>query len=99
MPMKYYKLLDLLNRRGMMKTDLAPVISRPTIAKIFSGQNVNTDVLCAICAYLKCDISDIVEYQYDESEMKKQAMGIKPRKQDESENKSESISDVISDAE
>lgn len=99
MPMKYYKLLDLLNRRGMMKTDLTPVISRPTIAKIFSGQNVNTEVLCAICAYLKCDISDIVEYQYDESEMKKQARGIKPRKQDESENKSESISDVISDAE
>jgi DNA-binding Xre family transcriptional regulator len=79
----------------MKKTDLATVISGPTIAKIFSGQNVNTEVLCAICAFLKCDISNIVEYEYDESEMKKQSRGIKPRKQDESENKS----DVFSDAE
>lgn len=85
MPMRYYKLQDLLNRRGMKKTDLAPVISGPTIAKIFSGQNVSTVVLCSICAYLKCDIADIVEYEYDESEMKKQSMGIKPRKKAESE--------------
>lgn len=93
MPMRYYKLQDFLNRRGMKKTDLATVISGPTIAKIFSGQNVNTEVLCAICAFLKCDISNIVEYEYDESEMKKQSRGIKPRKQDESENKSDAFSD------
>lgn len=94
MPMRYYKLQDFLNRRGMKKTDLAPVISGPTIAKIFSSQNVNTEVLCAICAFLKCDISDIVEYEYDESEMKKQARGTRTRKQDKSESKSESVSDV-----
>lgn len=94
MPMRYYKLQDFLNRRGMKKTDLATVISGPTIAKIFSGQNVNTEVLCAICAFLKCDISNIVEYEYDESEMKKQARGTRNRKQDESESKSEGVSDV-----
>lgn len=58
---KYYKLFDLLNRRGMKKTDLLEIISSPTLAKLTKGQNVQTDVIDKICCYLKCQPSDIME--------------------------------------
>lgn len=60
--MRYYKLFDLLNRRGMKKTDLLYVISTPTLAKLSKGSTVTTDVLCKICDYLDCQPSDIMEY-------------------------------------
>ena len=60
--MRYYKLFDLLNRRGMKKTDLLSVISTPTLAKLSKGATVTTDVLCKICDYLDCQPSDIMEY-------------------------------------
>ncbi|MCM1226183.1 MAG: helix-turn-helix domain-containing protein [Clostridium sp.] len=70
--MKYYKLADLLNRRGMKKKDLLDVISEPTLAKLFSGKSVSTNVLSAVCCKLNCDISDIAEYIYDEKDGHKQ---------------------------
>lgn len=63
--MRYYKLFDLLNRRGMMKTDLLNVISSPTLAKLSKGESVTTDVLCKICNYLGCQPGDIMEYIND----------------------------------
>lgn len=72
MPMKYYKLADLLNRRGMKRKDLLDVVSDPTLTKIAKGENINTAVLAAICCKLNCDISDIAEYEYDENDRKKQ---------------------------
>ena len=52
--MKYYKLFDLLTRRGMKKTDLLNVISAPTLAKLSKGESVTTDVLCKVCDFLGC---------------------------------------------
>ena len=75
MPMRYYKLFDLMMRRGIVVNDLLSVVSAPTIVKLKSGENVNTSVLCSICAYLKVQPSDIMEYEMDESEMKKQMKG------------------------
>lgn len=72
MPMKYDKLFALLKSRGMKKGDLLDVISEPTLAKLSKGENVSTSVLCAICKKLKCDVHDIMEYQYSDSDGDKQ---------------------------
>lgn len=61
--MKYYKLFDLLTRRGMKKTDLLSIISAPTLAKLSKGETVKTDVLCKICELLDCQPGDIMEYE------------------------------------
>lgn len=61
--MKYYRLFDLLTRRGMKKTDLLNVISAPTLAKLSKGESVTTDVLCKICEYLDCQPGEIMEYE------------------------------------
>ena len=59
---RYFKLFDLLNRRGMKKTSLLKVVSPPTLAKLSKGRTVQTDVLDRICKYLHCQPGDIMEY-------------------------------------
>lgn len=71
MPMKYDKLFNMLKSRNMKKGDLLDVISEPTLAKLSKGENVSTSVLSAICKKLKCDISDIMEYEYSDSDGEK----------------------------
>lgn len=63
---KYYKLNDLLNRRGMKKTDLLDIISSPTLAKLSKGETIKTDVIDRICKKLNCQPEDIMEYVPDE---------------------------------
>lgn len=58
---KYYKLFDLLNRKGMKKTDLLQVISRGTLSKLSKGGVVQTDVIQKICDFLNCQPGDIME--------------------------------------
>ncbi len=67
--MKYNKLFALLALNGMKKSDLvsAKVISSPTLAKLSKGESINTNVLCKICNYLKCQPGDIMEYIPDEN--------------------------------
>jgi putative transcriptional regulator len=62
MGMKYYKLFDHINRKGMKKTDLLEIISGPTLAKLSNGKTVTTDILCKICAFLKLQPGDIMEF-------------------------------------
>lgn len=70
---KYYRLFDLLNRRGMKKSDLLEILSSKTIAKLSKGANLNTDVIDKICLYLNCQPSDIMEViEYDEEKAKKE---------------------------
>lgn len=64
--MKYYKLFDLLTRRGMKKTDLLSVISAPTLARLSKGESTTTDILCRICIFLDCQPGDIMEYEKGE---------------------------------
>ena len=59
---RYYKLFDLLNRRGMKKTDLLLVISRGTLSKLNKGGIIQTDVIAKICDFLGCQPGDIMEY-------------------------------------
>lgn len=58
---RYYKLFDLLNRRGMKKSDLREILSSRTVAKLSKGENITTDVINKICLYLGCQPSDIME--------------------------------------
>lgn len=59
---RYYKLFDLLNRRGLKKTDLRKIMSPRTVAKLNKGRCVNTSVLEKICDFLDCQPGDIMEY-------------------------------------
>lgn len=68
MPIKYYKLFDLLNRKGLKKTDLLEMaeISSPTLAKLTKGDTVNTDTIAKLCKALQCQPGDIMEYLENE---------------------------------
>lgn len=63
MPIRYYKLFDILNRRGIKKTDLLTLanISSPTLAKLSKGDIVTTEIIDKICAALECQPGDIME--------------------------------------
>ncbi len=60
---KYYKLFDLLQRKGLKKTDLLGIakISSPTLAKLSKGDTVTTEVIEKICNALNCQPADIME--------------------------------------
>jgi DNA-binding Xre family transcriptional regulator len=64
MPIKYYKLFDLLQRRGMSKSDLliGASISWPTMSKLYKGESLNTTIIERICEALNCQPGDIMEY-------------------------------------
>ena len=68
MTIRYFKLFDLLARRGMKKTDLIHVagISSPTLAKLSKGEVVTTEIITKICASLNCQPGDIMEYVPDD---------------------------------
>lgn len=63
MSIRYYKLFDLLQRRGLKKTDLLSLagISSPTLAKLSKGDTVTTEVIGKICNALDCQPADIME--------------------------------------
>lgn len=56
MSIKYYKLLDLLNRKGIGKTELRKKIdiSSATLAKISKHEYVSLEVIDKICKVLEC---------------------------------------------
>lgn len=65
MAIKYYKLIDLLNRRGILKTKFAKDIgiSPNTLAKLSNNQIVSLDVIDKACEYLGVQPGDILEYK------------------------------------
>lgn len=64
MPIRYYKLFDVLARRGLKKTDLMSIahISAPTLAKLSKGESVTTEIIERICAALDVQPGDIMEH-------------------------------------
>jgi DNA-binding Xre family transcriptional regulator len=70
MKFSYKKLWKLLIDKNMNKRDLRQItgISSTAIAKMGKGDNIYTDILLRICAALKCDISDIIEIEYDQTD-------------------------------
>lgn len=65
---KYYKLMDLLNRKSMSKEDLRLLIgiSSSTMSKISANKIVSLEVLEKICKALDCQPADIMEYEKTE---------------------------------
>lgn len=65
MSIKYYKLFDVLNRRGMKKTDLieSAGITSNTLARLSKNESVNIEIIGRICKALDCQPGDILEYQ------------------------------------
>lgn len=69
MGIKYYKLFDLLNRKGMKKSDLRQVISSATVAKLSKGEYISGEAIEKICMFLHCQPGDIMEVIKDESRL------------------------------
>jgi len=69
MAIKYYKLLDMMNKRGIAKGELQEMagFSSATMAKISSNKPVSLTVISDICKALACQPGDILEY-VEESE-------------------------------
>ena len=64
MAIKYYKLLDMLNKKGISKTRLQNIasFSSATMAKLSANKPVNLLIINSICAALDCQPGDIMEY-------------------------------------
>ena len=64
MSIKFYRLLDTLNKRGMTKGELQKqaAFSSATMAKISSHKAVSLSVIDSICKTLDCQPGDIMEY-------------------------------------
>ena len=64
---KYYKLLDVLNRREMTKEELRIKLnlSSATIAKISKNEFISLRVIHDICKFFNCQPGDIMEYVPD----------------------------------
>lgn len=63
----YGKLWKLLLVRNMTREDLrtGAGVSANLIAKLGKNRNVETDSLLKICAFLNCDITEIMEFVPD----------------------------------
>ena len=61
MTVNYDKLWNILNERGMMKTELIKEakISTNAMAKLGKNEGVRVEVLVKICGVLNCSIDDI----------------------------------------
>ena len=67
-PIKYDKLLRLLEQRGISiyKLKSEKVIGTATLDKIRKGEgNIDTRSIESLCRYLKCQPGDIMEYVED----------------------------------
>ena len=66
MTVNYDKLWNILNERGMMKTELIKEakISTNAMAKLGKNEDVRVGVLAKICVALGCKLDDIVEIEY-----------------------------------
>jgi DNA-binding Xre family transcriptional regulator len=70
MKIGYKKLWKMLIDKDLTRRDLRRLtgISTTSVAKMGKGENVQTDILLRICKVLKCDITEIREIEYDESD-------------------------------
>lgn len=67
---RYFKLFDVLQRRGLKKTDLIELagLTSPVLAKLSKGANINTDTINKICSALNVQPGEIMEYIADDPE-------------------------------
>lgn len=70
MAIKYYKMLDMMNRQGIGKEELRKKIqvSPATMAKISKNEYVSLEVINKICAVMDCQPGELMEYVPDVEE-------------------------------
>ncbi len=70
MSIKFYKLIDLMNRKEMSKGQLQSLtgISSATMAKVAANKVVSLEVVDKICKAMTCQPGDIMEYIPDPTE-------------------------------
>lgn len=70
MPIKYDKLIQMLNARGVntytIKTQ--KIIGTETYKKIMQGGHIDTRSIEKLCKYLNCQPGDILEYVEDKDD-------------------------------
>lgn len=68
MAIKYYKLLDMLQRKAISKGDFAKLtgFSSATVAKLSTHKPVNMEIIDRICKEMDCQPGDLMEYIPDE---------------------------------
>lgn len=61
----YDPLWKTLITKHLKKSDLVTnkIISTATLAKLGKNQSVNSQIYDKICAFLECNIEDIIEYK------------------------------------
>ena len=69
MSVSYNGLWKILIDRNMYRKELVEKlnISSATIAKMGKGESVSLDVLERICAFLDCNIGDIMSFENDKA--------------------------------
>ena len=69
MTVSYVGLWKLLLEKGLQKQDLVEQVglSSATVAKMGKGESVSLDVLERICAFLDCNIGDIMSFEKDKA--------------------------------
>lgn len=67
MGINFKPLWKLLIDKGMKKTDLLEIagLSPPTLAKLSKNKPIDSRTLEKICAALKCQPGDVIEYMPD----------------------------------
>ena len=67
MATSYNRLFKLLIDKNMMKGELCQLsgVSKASLAKLKTGQNISVALLEKICDVLDCDYGDIMEYVPD----------------------------------
>ena len=73
MSVRYNRLWKMLIDRKMNRSQLrvGAGISTRALARMGKDEDVSTEVLCKICAFLHCELNDIVELVPDEEEVPK----------------------------
>lgn len=66
MNISYDKLWNILQERGLSRTELVHMarISTNAMAKLGKNEDVRVQILIKICFVLNCKIDDIMEYNY-----------------------------------
>lgn len=79
----YYKLLDILNRRGMTKEQLRQKagLGSATMTKISKGESVTLNTINAICNVLEVQPGELLEWISDEKQKTEQNLQIMVDKQ------------------
>ena len=64
----YYKFYDYIKRKKIKIKDIikSTGVSSATLANLGTNKSVTTETIGKLCKFLKCQPSDIMEYEFDD---------------------------------